>query len=167
MKAASKLSHIQTSGINFDSRMSHAYMGLLKKGVSKSDWNGICPDWFEVMDKEPGNKNIDGVSLVEFRAEESINLELVFVMRFSDGVVRKVRLSERYFYKSLYSNKDLYDIVQPPSCALLDIVLAKGGPDSRGNSGKLLQFYASPTTVWWSIKQYPCAPFRHWRNKIL
>ena len=75
MKAASKLSHIQTSGTNFDSRMSHAYMGLLKKSISEGVSNGICPDWFEVMDKEPGKKNIDGVSLVEFRAEESINLE--------------------------------------------------------------------------------------------
>ena len=72
MKAASKLSHIQASGMNFDSSMSHAYMGLLKKAVSEGVWNGICPDWFEDMDEEPGNKNIDGVSLVKFRAEESI-----------------------------------------------------------------------------------------------
>ena len=121
MKAASKLSHIQASGMNFDSRMSHAYMGLLKKAVSKGVWNGICPDWFQVMDEEPGNKNIDGVSLVEFRAEESINLESVFVMRFSN------------FYKSFYSNKDLYDIVLA-SCALLDIVLAKGGPEAIAES---------------------------------
>ena len=134
MKAASKLSHIQASGKNFDSRMSHPYMGLLKKAVSEGVWNGFCPDWFEVMDEEPGDKNIDGVSLVEFRAEESINLESVFVMRFSNGVVQKVRLSERCFYKSFYSNKDLYDIVQPPSCALLDIALAKGGPEAIAES---------------------------------
>ena len=51
-------------------------------------------------------------------------------MRFSNGVVGKVRLSERCFYKSFYSNKDLYDIVYTPSCALLDIVLAKGGPEA-------------------------------------
>ena len=35
MKAASNLSPIQASSMNFDSRMSHAYMGLLKKAVSE------------------------------------------------------------------------------------------------------------------------------------
>ena len=55
-KAASNLSHIQASSMNFDSRISHAYMGLLKKAVSEGVWNGICPNWFNVMDEEPGNK---------------------------------------------------------------------------------------------------------------
>jgi hypothetical protein len=49
-------------------------------------------------------------------------------------MVRKVRLSEKCVYKSFYSNKVLYDIAQPPSCALLDIVLAKGGPEAIAES---------------------------------
>ena len=106
-------------------------MGLLKKAVLEGVLNGICPDWFDVTDVEVGTPFIDGVSLIlEIWAEESTNLESIFVMRFSNGMVRKVRLSEKCVFKSFYSNKVLYDIAQPPSCALLDIVLAKGGPEA-------------------------------------
>ncbi|CAB4018432.1 Hypothetical predicted protein [Paramuricea clavata] len=107
MKVASKLSHIQASGLNFDTRMAHAYMGLLKKAVLEAK---------------------------KIRAEESTNLESIFVMRFSNEMVRKVRLSEKCVYTSFYSNKVLYDIAQPPPCALLDIVLAKGGPEAIAES---------------------------------
>jgi hypothetical protein len=151
MKVASKLSHIQASGLNFDTRMAHAYMGLLKKAVLEGVWNGICPDWFDVTDVEVGTPFIDGVSLLEIRAEESTNLESIFVMRFSNGMVRNVRLSEKCVYKSFYSNKVLYDIAQPPSCALLSIGHCFGERRSRGNSGKFLQCHAQPTAVRWSV----------------
>ena len=42
---------------------------------------------------------------------------------------------------------------KPPSCALLDIVLAKGGPASY--SRKLLQFNEKPTAVWWAVERNP------------
>jgi hypothetical protein len=131
--------------------MAHAYMGLLKKAVLEGVWNGICPDWFDVTDVEVGTPFIDGVSLLEIRAEESTNLESIFVMRFSNGMVRNVRLSEKCVYKSFYSNKVLYDIAQPPSCALLSIGHCFGERRSRGNSGKFLQCHAQPTAVRWSV----------------
>jgi hypothetical protein len=68
-------------------------MGLLKKAVLEGVLNGICPDWFDVTDVEVGTPFIDGVSLIlEICAKESTNLESIFVMRFSNGMVRKVSL---------------------------------------------------------------------------
>jgi hypothetical protein len=45
-----------------------------------------------------------------------------------------VRLQEQQFYRSFYSNKDIYNVATPSSCALLDIVLAKGGPEAIAES---------------------------------
>ena len=34
MKEASKRAHVQASGMNFDHRMAHLYMSLLKKAIN-------------------------------------------------------------------------------------------------------------------------------------
>ena len=145
MKVASKLSPIQASVLNFDARMAHAYMGLLKKAVLEGVWNGICMDWFDVIDDIEGNLFITGASLQEIRAEKSTNLESTFVMHFSNGTVRKVKLSEKCVYKSFYSNKVLYEIAQPLNMCPFGHCLGKRWPQS--NSRKLLQCHAQPTTV--------------------
>jgi len=49
---------------------------------------------------------------------------------FSDGSMKGVQLNEQQFYSSFYSIKEFYDKVKPPSCALLDIALAKLGPEA-------------------------------------
>ena len=133
LRMASKMSHIESAGINFDPRMAHTYMALIKKAIMQGIWKGICPEWFEVAnEKDVSNK--DGADLAELRYEESTGLDLYFTMVFSDGKVQKVRLQEQRVYQSFYSNKEIYDIAKPPSCALLDIVLAKGGPEAIAES---------------------------------
>ena len=108
-RMASKMSHIQSAGINFDPRMAHTYMTLIKNAVLQGIWNGICPEWFAVAnDKEVLNK--DGANLAEFHYEESKGLDLYFTMVFSDGKVQKVRLQEQRIYQSFNSNKEIYDI---------------------------------------------------------
>ena len=133
LRMASKMSHIESAGINFDPRMAHTYMALIKKAIMQGIWNGICPEWFEVAnEKDVSNK--DGADLAELRYEESTGLDLYFTMVFSDGKFQKVRLQEQRVYQSFYSNKEIYDIAKPPSCTLLDIVLAKGGPEAIAES---------------------------------
>ena len=162
LKIASKMSHIQSAGVNFDPRMAHTYMALIKKAIMQGIWKIICPEWFAaVSDKEVLNK--DGADLTEFRYEESTGLDLYFTMVFSNGKVQKVRLQEQQVYQSFYSKKDIYDIAKPPSCALLDIVLAKGGPEAIAESfynsmrnqqqsgGQLNEALARRTKVNWCL----------------
>ena len=54
----------------------------------------------------------------------------MFEMVFSDGEKINTRLHKGNVYKSFYSNKDIYTIAKPPACIILDVVLAKGGPQS-------------------------------------
>ena len=76
LMVASKMPHIRSAGVNFDSRMAHTYMALIKKAVMQGIWKGTCPEWFEVInEKEVLNK--DGADLVEFRSEESTGLDFI------------------------------------------------------------------------------------------
>ena len=61
-------------------------------------------------------------------------------MKFDDGKEYDIRLHEQNVYASFYFNPDIYSIAKAPSCALLDIVLAKGGPETIAES-----FYNSMT----------------------
>lgn len=65
MQEASKKAHVQASGINFDSRMAHLYMSLIKKAIMEGVWNRICPEWFEAVDDKSTKPFVDVVSLVE------------------------------------------------------------------------------------------------------
>ena len=85
MKEASKHAHFKASGINFDHRMAHSYMSLLKKAIIEGVWSGICPEWFEDADDKGTKLFVNGVSLVEFRDLKSTELDCFFLMRFSDG----------------------------------------------------------------------------------
>ena len=162
LMVASKMPHIQSAGVNFDSRMAHTYMVLIKKAIMQGIWEGICPEWFEVVsDKEVLNK--DGADLVELRSKKSTGLDFYFTMVFSDGKVQQVRLQEQRVYQSFYSNKEIYDITKTPSCALLDIVLAIGGPEAIAESfynsmrnqqqsgGQLNETLARRTKVNWCL----------------
>ncbi len=88
---------------------------------------------FLMLDEKKSRHDRDA-NLVEFLPEESGGLDTIFRMDFSDGSVEKVRLNEGHVYESFYSNKEFYDIVKAPSYALLDIALAKGGPEAIAES---------------------------------
>ena len=55
-------------------------------------------------------------------------------MKFASGQEYNVRLHEQNVFSSCYSQEDIYSIAQPQSCAILDIVLAKGGPEAIAES---------------------------------
>ena len=99
MKEASKRAHVQASGMNFDHRMAHSYMSLVKKAIMEGVWSGICPEWFEATDDKGAKLFLDGVSLVEFRELKSTELDCFFLMLFSDGKAHKVKLCEKQVFE--------------------------------------------------------------------
>ena len=133
LKVASKLKHIQKSGMDFDPQLAFRYMTRLKKAVKAGIWNGLCPDWFILTDKDTPMKSQD-VQLISFEPAPSDTLETFFTMKFANGQQHSVRLHEQNVYSSFYSREDIYDIAKPPSCAILDFVLAKGGPEAIAES---------------------------------
>ena len=133
----SQMKHLETSGLNFDSRMAHSYMSRIKKAIREGIWERKSPEWFILTDT---NKDIvyQEVDLVEFVAEASTGLDLYFKMVFANGKVKHVRLHEQQVYQSFYSDPQIFNIAKPPSCAMIDVVLAKGGPEAIAES-----FYSS------------------------
>ena len=112
-------------------------MSRKKKAIREGIWERKSPEWFILTDT---NKDIvyQEVDLVEFVAEESTGLDLYFKMVFANGKVKHVRLHEQRVYKSFYSDPQIFNIAKPPSCAMIDVVLAKGGPEAIAES-----FYSS------------------------
>ena len=73
-------------------------------------------------------------SLVLFEPVPSNTLDAVFKMKFASGKEYNVRLHKQNVFSSFYFQEDIYSILQPESCAVLDIVLAKGGPEANVES---------------------------------
>ena len=84
LKVASKLKHIQKSGMDFDPRLAFRYMTRLKKAVKAGIWDGLCPDWFILTDKDTPMKSQD-VQLVSFEPAPSDTLETFFTTKFANG----------------------------------------------------------------------------------
>lgn len=137
LSVMSQMKHVETSGINFDPRMAYSYMSRIKNAIRVGIWERKCPEWF--VDAAT-NKSMayQEVGLVEFVADESASLDLYFKMAFANGKVKHVRLHEQQVYQSFYSNAQIFNIAKPPSCAMIDVVLAKGGPEAIAES-----FYSS------------------------
>eukprot|EP00794_Sanderia_malayensis_P001887 gene1887-2140_t len=134
LAVVSKMPHMIASAICFDRRMAHTYISKIKKSMAKAIWRGMCPTWFvEISDKKLGNTD-QNTKMVEFLEEKSDSLDSVFQMTFEDSSRKKVSLQEQSVYQSFYADKEFYDKVKPPSCALLDIALGKGGPEAIAGS---------------------------------
>ena len=132
LETSAQLPHIKESGINFDPRLAHRYMNSIKKAVMMGIWKGLCPEWFTLKDNDP--LNVQDSNLVSFLPVSSDDMDSFFHMKFEDGKEYDVRLHEQNVYASFYSNPEIYSIAKAPSCALLDIVLAKGGPEAIAES---------------------------------
>ena len=126
------LPHIKESGISFDPGLAHRYMNSIKKAVMMGIWKSLCLEWFILK----GNValNVKDPNLASFSPVSSDDMDSFFHMKFDDDKEYDVRLHEQNFYASFYSNPDIYSIAKAPSCALLHIVLAKGGPEAIAES---------------------------------
>lgn len=133
LSVACKMPHVSTSGMDFDPRLAFHFMKRIKEAVQVGIWDGLCSDWFRLAnDCTP--LPLKNSQLASLEAVESETLDTLFKMKFCSGKEFTVRLQEQSFYSSVYSNEDVYSVATTPSCALLDIALSKGGPESIAES---------------------------------
>jgi hypothetical protein len=130
MKIISQMQHIKESGMDFDPRLANRFMRCLKEAVLAGVWKGLCPEWFVDDKSRPVQQPSDAVLKEFIPAETNTPFDAMFEMVFSNGKRNKVRLHEQNLYGSFYSNKEIYSIAKPPTCIILDVVLAKGRPES-------------------------------------
>ena len=97
-------------------------------------WTLLCPEWFMLQGEDNGSLHPQDSKLVLFEAIRSNCLDALFQMKFDNGKTFDVRLNEQNVYKSFYANEEIYSIAKPPSCAIIDIVLSKGGPEAIAES---------------------------------
>lgn len=134
LAVASKMPHIRESGMDFDHKLAHRYIRRIKEAVIAGVWNALCPEWFVLHDKHATPIQSQDSDLVLFESVTSDTLDAFFRMKFANGKEFNVRLHEQNVYRSFYSKEEIYDIAKPPSCAIIDIVLAKGGPEAIAES---------------------------------
>ena len=127
----------------------------IKTAVSSAGvWGGLCPHWF-------------------------INLETNKPLILPERVVinellcASVNGFEPHFkvYASFYSDENIYSIVEPPSCTLLDVALAKGRPEAiaecfyttmrsqQQNGGQSNDTLLVRTALSWSLPVKQCHVF--------
>ena len=111
LSVASNMEHIQKSGMDLDPQLPFRYMGRIKEAIKAGIWKSLCPSWF----------------MVQGTGEPSKPQDAVFKVKFASG-------KEYNVFSSFYSQEDIYSIAQPQSCAVLDILLAKGGPEAIAES---------------------------------
>ena len=131
---SSKMAHIKQSGLDFDPRLAHGYMGRIKEAVMAGIWTSLCHEWFMLQGEENSPLHPQGSKLVLFEVISSNCLDALFKMKFANGKEFNVRLNEQNVYKSFYANEEIYSIAKPPSCTIIDIMLSKGGPDAIAES---------------------------------
>ena len=66
----------------------------------------------------------------------AINLSRSF--KYPQVTVRYCRWHDQSVYASFYSNEEIYSVATMPGCILIDVALAKGGPEAIAES-----FYAT------------------------
>lgn len=76
-------------------------------------------------------KNVESISFIE---DDQVSFDLRFSLRLKNGEVKKVKLNESMLYESFYNNEKVYQKAGQPVCAMLDIALAKGGPEAIAES---------------------------------
>ena len=140
LSVTAEMKHIQGSGFNFDHRVAHKYLSRIKEGVHAGIWEQLCPEWFVCTDDGKTLKFDEEYIIKKLTAdiEKENQLDRHFIIEFENSKVEHVKLSEDFFYQSFYCNEKVYSIAKPESYILMDIALAKGGPEAIAES-----FYAS------------------------
>ena len=101
-------------------------MSNLKDAFNLAIWEGKAVGWFIDVDT---NKSIHcDQALIQITRLDHRNFENRFKLVFEEKSFVSI-LNESQVYASFYNNEAIYKKGRP-SCALLDIALAKGGPEA-------------------------------------
>ena len=130
---------IKEGSIDIDSRLSHVIHRRLKQTLKNILWNmkETMVNWFYVVKKEKLKPLASVLSnacgnLTSFKvAQDQPFVEKCFVAVFNgDEREHVVTLNEEAVYKSIYTDEDVYTMFGKEVCLVIDIALAKGGPES-------------------------------------
>ena len=140
LSVIAEMKHIQGSGFNFNHQMAHNYLSRMKEVVLTGIWEQLCLEWFVCTVDGKTLKFDEGCIIKKFTAdiEKENQLDRHLIIEFENSKVGHVKLSEDFFYQSFYCSEKVYSIAKLESCILMDIALAKGGPEAIAES-----FYAS------------------------
>ena len=106
-------------------------MSNLKDAFNLAIWEGKADGWFIDIDT---NKSIHcDQALIQITRLDHRNFENRFKLVFEEKSFVSI-LNESQVYASFYNNEAIYKKAGRPSCALLDIALAKGGPEAIAES---------------------------------
>ncbi len=125
--------------LEIDPRLSHVIHRKLKQALKNILWDmkEISVNWFTIVQKETLKPLASVISktsgnLMLFKiAPNQPFVEKCFVAVFhGDEREHIVKLNEDGVYKSLYTDEAVYSICGKEVCLVIDIALAKGGPES-------------------------------------
>ena len=104
-----EMKHIQGSGFNFDHRLKYLskYLSRIKEAVHAGIWEQLCPEWFECTDDGKTLKFDEGYLIKKFTADirKENQLDGHFIIEFENSKEEHVKLSEDFFYQSVYCNE--------------------------------------------------------------
>lgn len=130
---------IEEGLVEIDSRLSHVIHRKLKQALKDVLWNKkqTVVNWFSVVQKEslkPLASVLTSTSgnLMSFKvAKDQSFVEKCFVAVFhGDEREHIVTLNEEAVYRSMYMDEEIYSLCGKELCLIVDIALAKGGPES-------------------------------------
>lgn len=90
--------------------------------------------WRILTDKHATSMQAQDCHLVRFESITSDTLDAFFRLTFLNGKEFNVCLNEQKVCRSFYTNDEIYDTAKPPSRAIIDIELTKGGPEAIAES---------------------------------
>ena len=138
LKVISKMKEVRENDLNFDSRMAHRYMMGIKEAVYAGVWDGLCPNWFVDIKTNKSVPVTDFETLLELTVKSLDMYEPQFILVFDGGNSVTCRLHDQSVYAAFYGNEAIYEKAGPHSCIIIDVILAKGGPEAIAES-----FYAT------------------------
>ena len=123
LDVVSKVPHIKESDFNFDPRMSQKYLTRIKDAVHAGIWKRVCPEWFVCVESGDFLTVPEELKMKKFNndPDRCSELDAYFIVAFENSKEIKVGLCEEMFYKSFYSNEQIYKIAERESCILVDI----------------------------------------------
>ena len=142
-----KLKHVQSAiengRLEMEPGLSHVIYHKMKQGLKYLLWEkkDVMLKWFLLTTKKkslttlatevPSNASVlQSFSLFVPKAKSPM-LDVQFIMTFCDDEEEyTIQLNETAIYKSIYSDEEVYSSLGKEVCLLVDIVLAKGGPES-------------------------------------
>ena len=103
----------------------------IKAAIKSALWNGFAISWFKHWKNGATIKFDEKLLEILFVPEDDFCSR--FILKF-ENKIETTRLDESVVYKTFYGNEHVVEVASKEVCALIDIALAKGGPEAIAES---------------------------------